>query len=119
MVLARHNLDCWGLRYLDGNLPCVAPEKNPLGVIRIMSKSTLKVLFALLLCTIVYYWKILLTHDYSILVAYEGLCQGYGFNSGSCRSGIEPCPFGILLHWQDIPLAERCRLQHFTRSISS
>ena len=44
-----------------------------------MARSTLKPLFVLLLCTVVYYWRILLTHDYSLLTGYEGLCQGYGW----------------------------------------
>jgi hypothetical protein len=44
-----------------------------------MSKPTIKALSVLLLCTVVYYWKILLTDDYSILAGYEGLSQGYGW----------------------------------------
>jgi len=38
-----------------------------------MSRSTLKALFILLLCTVVYHWKILLTNHYSVLEDYEGL----------------------------------------------
>ncbi len=68
-----------------------------------MSKPTIKALLALLLCTVVYHWKILLTHDYSLLVAYEGLCQGYGwlqFWILSIRDGALPLwdPFALAGH---------------------
>ena len=44
-----------------------------------MSKPTIKALLVLLLCTVVYYWKLLLTHDYTILNGYEGMSQGYAW----------------------------------------
>jgi len=44
-----------------------------------MSKPTLKAVLALLLCTVVYYWKILLTHDYSILIGWEGMTLDYAW----------------------------------------
>ncbi len=45
----------------------------------LISKPTIKALFVLLLCTVVYYWKILLTHDYSLVIGYEGLTHLYSW----------------------------------------
>ena len=68
-----------------------------------ISKPTIKALFLLLLCTAVFHWKILLTHDYSIASGYEGLCQSYGwlqFWILAIRNGTMPLwdPYGLAGH---------------------
>lgn len=68
-----------------------------------MSKPTLKALSVLLLCTVVYYWKILLTRDYSILIHYEGLTHLYTwltFWIMGVRDGILPLwdPYALAGH---------------------
>ncbi len=68
-----------------------------------MSKPTIKALLLLLLCTVLHYWKLLLTHDYSILTGYEGLSQGYGwlqFWILSIRDGALPLwdPYALAGH---------------------
>ncbi len=68
-----------------------------------VSKPTIKALVVLFLCTVVYYWKILLTHDYSILLGYEGFSQGYAwlqFWITDVRNGILPLwdPYALAGH---------------------
>jgi hypothetical protein len=67
----------------------------------LVSKPTIKALFVLLLCTVVYYWKILLTHDYSILVGYEGVSQGYAW----LQQWIMTIRDGVLPLWDPYALA--------------
>ena len=58
-----------------------------------MSKPTIKALFILLLCTVVYHWKILLTHDYSLVIGWEEVSHLYSwlqFWVTTLRSGALP-----------------------------
>ncbi len=57
------------------------------------ANPTVKALFSLLLATILFYWKILLTHEFSLLTAWEGVNQGYAwlnFWVTSVRHGVLP-----------------------------
>lgn len=57
------------------------------------AKPTVKALFCLLLLTILFYWKILLTHEFSLLTGREGVNQAYAwldFWVASIRHGVLP-----------------------------
>ena len=58
-----------------------------------MPKATVKSTLWLFLITVLFYWKILLTHEFSLLTESEGVNQAYSwyhFFIGSLRQGILP-----------------------------
>lgn len=58
-----------------------------------MTRQTYKTPFLLLLLTVLFYWKILLTNQFSILVGFEGANQAYSwlnFWAGSLLQGSLP-----------------------------
>lgn len=58
-----------------------------------MSRSTIKWLLLLLLLVALFYWKILLTRQFSVLTEYEGANVAYAWNHfviGSLKAGVLP-----------------------------
>lgn len=56
-------------------------------------RSTIEYVLLLLLATVLFYWKILLTNQFSLLTEWEGVTQGYSwlrFWTSSIRHGVLP-----------------------------
>jgi hypothetical protein len=66
-----------------------------------MSRPTLKALSILLLATAFFYWKILFTHEFSLLTGYEAISQNYSW----LQFWILDIRHGILPLWDPYALA--------------